>query len=81
MEFQKIDFVFGVFPLNVNYSASDWFWNDNLIVNFKLIDGTIRIIVGFFSNMFPNRENCRKLFFFSDSFLYIFLVTELVNKL
>jgi len=56
----------------------------------NLTYGTIRIIVGFFLNMFPNRENRRKwplrnfiffLLFFSDSFLCIFPVAELVNKL
>jgi hypothetical protein len=96
MEFPKMEFFFGVCQLNINYSALDWFWNDNLIVNFKLTDGTIRIIVGFFLSMFPNRGNCRKwplrnfillrnftffLLFFSDSFLYIFPVIELVNEL
>jgi hypothetical protein len=90
MEFQKLEFFRGVFQLNVNYSTSDWFRKDNLIANFKLTDGTTRIIVGFFLNMFPNRENRRKwplrnftffLLFFSHSFLYIFPVTELVNKL
>jgi hypothetical protein len=86
----KMKFIFRVFQLNVNCSASPWFWNDRLITKLKPTDAAIRLIVEFSLNTFLSGEKFRKvtftefhifLVFFADSFWYILPVAQLFTKL